>query len=70
TGALTTATINVGLSPSDLTLLTVSDTNSSATHLVTISGLNASTQYYFQVTAIDANGVSRSSGVILKTTKP
>lgn len=69
-GMPTTATLQVGLTPSDLTYRTVSLTNSAETQLVTVSGLDPNTQYYFQVTAIDANGASHTSVMIMKATKP
>jgi hypothetical protein len=68
-GAPTTATVKVGTSASDLTLRTVTVNTASETQQLAVTGLNLSTQYFFQVIATDSAGKSQESVIISKTTK-
>ncbi len=65
----TTGVIHVGLSATDLSLMTIPVTTPNNTQVVQVSGLSASTTYFFQVTATDSAGQSQTSNVISKTTK-
>jgi cephalosporin-C deacetylase-like acetyl esterase len=65
----TTGLIHVGLSASDLTLMTLNVTSATNAHVQTITGLTPGTTYFFQVDAADTFGTIHTSGVISKTTK-
>ena len=69
TGAQTKATIKVGTSPANLTLMTVDVPTFTDIHLESITGLNPATTYYFQVIAADNTGKTVESVIIAKTTK-
>jgi phosphodiesterase/alkaline phosphatase D-like protein len=70
TGSVPTdAIVSVGLSPTNLTLQSISVPNFASTQAVNVTGLSPNTTYYFQVTATDHNGNARTSNVISKTTK-
>lgn len=69
TGADTTGVIRIGLAPDQLNLRTIPVSAAGASHVVTVSGLQASTSYYFQVEATDANGLTHTSLVLMKVTK-
>jgi hypothetical protein len=69
TGAQTKATVNVGLSPDDLTLESVAVDNYAESHVIAVSGLTPDTPYYFQVVASDNAGHTVVSAVITKRTK-
>lgn len=68
-GVQTKATLKIGLSPTDLTLQAIAVDNAAEAQLVPVSGLSANTAYYFQVIAVDANGTTHESIVIMKRTK-
>jgi hypothetical protein len=68
-GAETKATIKVGLSADNLTVLNQEVTQYADTHVVTVSGLNADTIYYVKVIAADKNGRTVESVVLMKKTK-
>jgi len=68
-GAQSTATIKVGLTADDLTYMTVNVTTAQETHIVGVPGLDANTQYFFQVIASDSAGRTVESVIIAKKTK-
>ncbi len=68
-GKPTRAVVKVGLAANDLSFRTVDVPNFAASHVVGVTGLSPNTTYYFQVTAIDQDGVSVTSAVISKKTK-
>ena len=68
-GVATTAVLNVGTDPANLTLMSVSVGTASDTQLTTVAGLAPDTVYYFQVIATDANGRVVTSTVLSKRTK-
>ncbi|MGZ3682572.1 MAG: fibronectin type III domain-containing protein [Bdellovibrionota bacterium] len=68
-GAQTTAVVNVGLSATDLSLMSIPVTTASDTQQLAVPGLNTSTQYFFQVVATDTAGRTVESVIISKTTK-
>ncbi len=68
-GASTKATLKIGLSPTDLSLQTISVDNAAETHLLPVSGLTPNTVYYLQVIAVDSVGRTVESVVIMKRTK-
>jgi phosphodiesterase/alkaline phosphatase D-like protein len=68
-GANTTATVSVGLSADNLTLMTLTVTTAAQTQQLAVPGLSPNTKYYFQVTATDTSGITHQSVVIQKTTK-
>jgi hypothetical protein len=68
-GALTKATLKVGLTADNLNLLSVVIDKFADTHLVPVTGLSPDTVYYLQVIAVDSNGRTIESVVIMKRTK-
>jgi phosphodiesterase/alkaline phosphatase D-like protein len=68
-GALTKATLKVGLSATDLSFRTVEIAEWKSVHLAMVGGLAPETTYYFQVTAVDQAGSSQQSSVLAKRTK-
>lgn len=68
-GAQTKATVKVGLTPDDLTHMTVAVNDYADTHVIGVSGLAPNTLYYFQVIAVDNTGRTVESVVISKRTK-
>ncbi len=67
-GAQTKATIKFGTDPLSLNQ-SVEVTDYLETHLVSVDGLTESTTYYFQVVAVDRNGRTVESTVVMKRTK-
>ncbi|MGE3261637.1 MAG: fibronectin type III domain-containing protein [Bacteriovoracia bacterium] len=68
-GALTKATVKVGTSPTSLNLQAVSVDTFAETQLMSVTGLSPNTAYYFQVIAVDKNGHTVESVVLMKRTK-
>jgi phosphodiesterase/alkaline phosphatase D-like protein len=68
-GALTKATVRVGLSATDFSFKTVEVTEWKNVHLTEVTGLAPETTYYFQVTATDQAGGSQQSTALMKRTK-
>jgi hypothetical protein len=68
-GTLTTATLNVGTRPDQLNSQSITANATLGSQILTVTGLNPATTYYFQVTVRDNAGTVISSGVISKTTK-
>lgn len=68
-GALTKATIQIGLSADDLSFRTVAVAEFKSVHLTTVEGLESNTNYFFKVVAEDEAGGVQESGVISKRTK-
>jgi hypothetical protein len=68
-GAMTKATLMIGLSPDDLSYRSIVLDEFAESQLVGVTGLSASTNYYFKVVAVDANGRTVESTVLFKRTK-
>lgn len=68
-GAQTKATLKVGLSATDLSLQAIAVDSFAEAQLVNVTGLQANTAYYFQVIAVDRNGRTVESAVMMKRTK-
>jgi hypothetical protein len=68
-GAPTKATVKVGTSATDLTLMSIDVATFAATQQLAVPGLTPSTQYFFQVVATDTAGRTVESVIISKTTK-
>lgn len=68
-GAPTKATVKVGTSANDLSLMSLDVNTFADVQQIAIPGLNPSTQYFFQVVATDTAGRTVESVVIMKTTK-
>ncbi len=67
-GAQTKATIRFGTDAANLNQ-SVEVTDFAETHLVNVGGLTESTNYYFQVVAVDRNGRTVQSTIVMKRTK-
>ena len=67
---LTKGSLRVGLSANDLSLIEIQIPDFKTQHLVTVTGLNPNTRYFFQVEARDELGRKVVSNVISKLTKP
>ncbi len=65
----TVAVLRLGLSDTDFSVAQVVVHEPATEQIVGVQGLMPDTVYYLQVTAIDENGVSRQSVVIMKRTK-
>jgi hypothetical protein len=68
-GAATKATLKVGLAADNLNHRSVAIDTFADTHLVPVTGLSPDTVYYLQVIAVDSNGRTIESVVIMKRTK-
>lgn len=68
-GAVTKATLMIGLSATDLTHRSIAIDDYRESQLVNVTGLNPSTSYYFKVIAVDKNGRTMESTVLFKRTK-
>ena len=68
-GVATKGVLHVGLSPDALNLQTIEANSFLESQILSVSGLDADTVYYFAVDTIDANGKVASSAVISKRTK-
>jgi len=68
-GAVTKATVKVGLTADNLNHMSVVVDTFADTHLVPVNGLNPDTVYYLQVIAVDSSGRTKESVVIMKRTK-
>jgi hypothetical protein len=69
-GTPTRATIKIGLTADDLTWKTAEVAEYKEVQLATVTGLAPSTDYYFQLITISADGGIVSSTVLHKVTKP
>jgi hypothetical protein len=67
-GAVTKATIKYGTNAQNLNQV-VEVTEYLETHIVNVEGLTESTTYYFQVIAVDKNGRTVESVIVMKRTK-
>jgi len=68
-GAVTKATLMIGLSATDLTHRSIAIDEYRESQLVNVTGLAKSTNYYFKVIAVDKNGRTMESTVLFKRTK-
>ncbi|MES2409269.1 MAG: fibronectin type III domain-containing protein [Patescibacteria group bacterium] len=71
TNASTTGELRYATNANDVKASTnvLSDTSLGASHKIVLSGLNPNTKYYFEVTAKDAAGNTKQSGINSFTTK-
>jgi hypothetical protein len=68
-GAVTKATLLIGLSADDLTHRSIDVPSFAQTHVITVNGLVPDTTYFMKVICVDSAGRTQESVVIMKRTK-